>query len=311
MATLRDLRKRIKAIKNTQKITKAMKMVAAAKLRKIQDRMLNFRPYARRIREVVSDLSTQVERDLHPILLVRPRKRVELLVITSDKGLCGAFNANILKFALRQANELAKAGFEIIISTVGKKAFDFFSRRNYSIRSSWTGLSGKVSYESAKDIAKDLIDAYTDEKFDEVRIIFNEFKSLISQRLVCFKVLPLEKLEEETCPEASVTDKSEKIHEPIPQPLQSEGLFIYEPSIEVVFERLLPRYVEIQIFRALLESSAAEEAARMTAMENATKNCDELVQKVTLIANKVRQEGITKELMDIVGGVEALRRSEG
>ncbi len=310
MATLRDLRKRIKAIKNTQKITKAMKMVAAAKLRKIQDRMLNFRPYARRIREVVSDLSTQVERDLHPILLVRPRKRVELLVITSDKGLCGAFNANILKFALRQANELAKAGFEIIISTVGKKAFDFFSRRNYSIRSSWTGLSGKVSYESAKDIAKDLIDAYTDEKFDEVRIIFNEFKSLISQRLVCFKVLPLEKLEEETCPEASVTDKSEKIHEPIPQPLQSEGLFIYEPSIEVVFERLLPRYVEIQIFRALLESSAAEEAARMTAMENATKNCDELVQKVTLIANKVRQEGITKELMDIVGGVEALKRSE-
>ncbi len=311
MATLRDLRKRIKAIKNTQKITKAMKMVAAAKLRKIQDRMLNFRPYARRIREVVSDLSTQVERDLHPILIVRPRKTVELLVITSDKGLCGAFNANILKFASRQVNELEKAGFEISISTVGKKAFDFFSRRNYRIRSSWTGLSGKVSYESAKDIAKDLIDAYTNERFDEVRIIFNEFKSLISQRLVCFKVLPLEKLEEEICPEASVTDKTEKIHEPVPKTLQPEGLFIYEPSIEVVFERLLPRYVEIQIFRALLESSAAEEAARMTAMENATKNCDELVQKVTLVANKVRQEGITKELMDIVGGVEALRRSEG
>lgn len=310
MATLRDLKKRIKAIKNTQKITRAMKMVAAAKLRKIQDRMLNFRPYALRIREVVSDLSTAIERDLHPILIVRPRKTVELLVITSDKGLCGAFNANILRFASIQATELQKAGFELSISTVGRKAFDFFSRRNYRIRSSWTGLSGRVSYESAKEIARDLIDAYTNESFDEVRIIFNEFKSLISQRLVCFKILPVEKLEEETCPEAPLTGKAEKIREHEIPVSQLTGSFIYEPSIEVVFERLLPRYVEIQIFRALLESSAAEEAARMTAMENATKNCDELVQRVTLIANKVRQESITKELMDIVGGVEALRKTE-
>lgn len=306
MATLRDLRKRIRAIRNTQKITKAMKMVAAAKLRKIQDRMLNFRPYAKRIREVVSDLSMAVEREIHPILVVRPRKTIELLVITSDKGLCGAFNANILRFASKEIENLKRQGFEISLSTVGKKAYDYFTRRGFKIRSSWVGLSGKVSYESAKDIAKDLIDAYINESFDEVRIVFNEFKSLIAQRLVCFRVLPLERLEEERCPEVT-SREPQKEEERIPSQFMSS--FIYEPSVEAVFERLLPRYVEIQIFRALLESSAAEEAARMNAMENATKNCEDLVQKVTLIANKVRQEGITKELMDIVGGVEALRKS--
>lgn len=309
MATLRDLRKRIKAIRNTQKITKAMKMVAAAKLRKVQDRMLNFRPYARRVREIITDLSMAVERDIHPILVVRPRKTIELLVITSDKGLCGAFNANILRFASRQVSELKRQGFEVSISTVGKKAFDYFSRRGLKPRASWIGLSGKVSYESAKDIAKDLIDAYIDESFDEVRIVFNEFKSLISQRLVCFRVLPLESLQEEVCPEATEREVTQREEERGVSHLA--GSFIYEPSVETVFERLLPRYVEIQIFRALLESSAAEESARMTAMENATKNCEDLVQKVTLIANKVRQEGITKELMDIVGGVEALRKSAG
>lgn len=309
MATLRDLRKRIKAIRNTQKITKAMKMVAAAKLRKVQDRMLNFRPYAKRIREVVADLSMAVERDIHPILVVRPRKTIELLVVSSDKGLCGAFNANILRFASKQISELKRQGFEVSLSTVGKKAHDYFTRRGFKVRSSWVGLSGKVSYESAKDIAKDLIDAYINESFDEVRIIFNEFKSLISQRLVCFKVLPLESLEEEICPEVTEREVAgRELERPVSE---MGGTFIYEPSVEVVFERLLPRYVEIQLFRALLESTAAEEAARMTAMENATKNCEDLVQKVTLQANKVRQEGITKELMDIVGGVEALRKSAG
>lgn len=294
MATLRDLKKRIKAIRNTQKITKAMKMVAAAKLRKVQDRMLNFRPYAMRIRDIVSDLSMAVEREAHPILVVRPRKTVELLVVTSDKGLCGAFNANILRYASQQIAELKREGFEISISTVGKKAFDYFLRRGFKVRSSWVGLSGKVSYDSAKEIAQDLIDAYINEKFDEVRLTFNEFKSLISQRLVSFKILPIEGLAE--------NGGGEEI-------AQLGGSFIYEPSIESVFERLLPRYVEIQVFRALLESSAAEEAARMSAMENATKNCEDLVQRVTLRANKVRQEGITKELMDIVGGVEALRKT--
>jgi len=297
MATLRDLKKRIKAIRNTQKITKAMKMVAAAKLRKVQDRMLNFRPYAFRIREIVSDLSMAVEREAHPILTVRPRKTIELLVITSDKGLCGAFNANILRFASQQIAELKREGFEISLSTVGKKAFDYFTRRGFNIRSSWVGLSGKVSYDSAKEIARDIIEGYINERFDEVRLTFNEFKSLISQRLVSLKILPVEGLEEGNSNEEQAST--------------SGGSFLYEPSIETVFERLLPRYIEIQVFRALLESSAAEEAARMAAMENATKNCEDLVQRVTLRANKLRQEGITKELMDIVGGVEALRKATG
>ena len=297
MATLRDLKKRIKAIRNTQKITKAMKMVAAAKLRKVQDRMLNFRPYAMRIRDIVSDLSVAIEREAHPILTVRPRKTVEFLVITSDKGLCGAFNANILRYASQEIAGLKREGFEISISTVGKKAFDYFTRRGYKVRSSWVGLSGKVSYDSAKEIAQDLIDGYVHERFDEVRLTFNEFKSLIAQRLVSMRVLPIEGLEEGVSPEVKT------------ESLSQFGSFIFEPSVEMVFERLLPRYVEIQVFRALLESSAAEEAARMSAMENATKNCEDLVQKVTLRANKVRQEGITKELMDIVGGVEALRKS--
>lgn len=298
MATLRDLKKRIKAIRNTQKITKAMKMVAAAKLRKVQDRMLNFRPYALRIRDIVSDLSMAIEREAHPILNLRPRKTVELLIVTSDKGLCGAFNANVLRFASQQIAELKREGFEVSLSTVGRKAYDYFSRRGFKIRSSWVGLSGKVSYDSAKEIAQDLIDSYVNERFDEVRLIFNEFKSLIAQRLVSQRLLPIEGLREEIGTEPKRGDLS-----------QLTGSFIYEPSIETVFERLLPRYVEIQIFRALLESSASEEAARMSAMENATKNCEDLVQKVTLKANKVRQEGITKELMDIVGGVEALRKS--
>lgn len=298
MATLRDLKKRIKAIRSTQKITKAMKMVAAAKLRKVQDRMLNFRPYALRIREIVSDLSMAIEREAHPILIVRPRKTVELLVITSDKGLCGAFNANILRYATQQIGELKREGFEISLSTVGRKAYDYFTRRGFKVRSSWVGLSGKVSYDSAKEIARDIIDGYVNEKFDELRLTFNEFKSLIAQRLVSTKILPIEGLME-----SGPATKAEEA--------AFIGSFIYEPSVEVVFERLLPRYVEIQVFRALLESAAAEEAARMTAMENATKNCEDLVQRVTLMANKVRQESITKELMDIVGGVEALRKSAG
>lgn len=298
MATLRDLKKRIKAIRSTQKITKAMKMVAAAKLRKVQDRMFNFRPYAIRIRDIVSDLSMAVEREAHPILTVRPRKTVELLVITSDKGLCGAFNANILRYASQQIAELNREGFEISISTVGKKSFDYFSRRGFKIRSSWVGFSGKVSYDSAKEIAQDIIDGYINEKFDELRLTFNEFKSLIAQRLVSFRILPIEKLKEDIGQEIKTEEAS-----------HFAGSFLYEPSVEVIFERLLPKYIEIQVFRALLESSAAEEAARMSAMENATKNCEDLVQKVTLRANKVRQEAITKELMDIVGGVEALRKS--
>ena len=293
MPTLRDIRKRLRAIENTKKITAAMKMVAAAKLRKVQDRMLNFRPYAQRMESVLSDLAQTAEREIHPLLVLRPRKTVEVLVITSDKGLCGAFNANILRAAYKYINSLQQEGFEVSLSVVGRKARDFFRRRNVPMRNTWIGISGRVTYSDAQEIARDLIDNYTNETIDEVTILFNEFKSLIAQKVTTTKLLPIGAIEEgEGTKEA---------------PSIMGGDYLYEPSRAIVFETLLPKYIEIQIFRSLLESSASEEAARMTAMENATKNCGELIDKVTLLANKVRQAAITKDLMDIVGGVEALK----
>jgi F-type H+-transporting ATPase subunit gamma len=291
MPTLRDIRKRLKAIQSTKKITAAMKMVAAAKMRKVQDRMLNFRPYAMRMETVLTDLAKVAEREIHPLLAMRPRKTVEVLVITSDKGLCGAFNTNILKAGNNYINDLKREGVALSLSIVGRKARDFFRRRNIPMRNAWVGLSGRISYTNAQEIAGNLIEGYTGETFDEVIVIYNEFKSLIAQKVTIKKLFPVGAMEgEESQKEASMTAD-----------------YLYEPSRAAIFERLLPKHIEIQIYRALLESSAAEEAARMAAMENATKNCSELITKVTLLANKVRQASITKELMDIVGGVEALK----
>lgn len=291
MPTLRDIRKRLKAIQSTKKITAAMKMVAAAKMRKVQDRMLNFRPYAIRMETVLSDLAKVAEREIHPLLALRLRKTVEVVVITSDKGLCGAFNTNILKAAYKYIDGLKQEGIEVSLSVVGRKARDFFRRRNVPMRNAWIGLSGKISYANAQEVAENLVENYTNETCDEVVIIYNEFKSMIAQKVTINKLLPVGTLEGEGGQkEQSMTAD-----------------YLYEPTRAAIFERLLPKYIEIQAYRALLESSAAEEAARMAAMENATKNCSELIDKVTLLANKVRQAAITKELMDIVGGVEALK----
>jgi len=293
MPTLRDIRQRLKAIQNTKKITAAMKMVAAAKLRKVQERMLNFRPYAQRMESVLSNLAQTAERETHPLLVMRPRKTVEVIVITSDKGLCGAFNANLLRAATRHINNLQQEGFELSLSVVGRKARDYFRRRNFTIRNTWIGISGRVAYSDAQEIAADLIESYTNETIDEVTILFNEFKSLVAQQVTTIKLLPIGAIEEEEGTKEA--------------PSILGGDYLYEPSRAGIFETLLPKYIEIQVFRSLLESSASEEAARMTAMENATKNCGELIDKVTLLANKVRQAAITKDLMDIVGGVEALK----
>jgi F-type H+-transporting ATPase subunit gamma len=291
MATLRDIRKRLKAIQSTKKITAAMKMVAAAKMRKVQDRMLNFRPYASRMGTVLTDLASVAERELHPLLALRMKKNVEVIVITSDKGLCGAFNTNILKAANNYINDLKKEGVGLTLSVVGRKARDFFKRRNVPMRNAWVGLSGRISYANAQEIAVSVIEGYTGETFDEVVVIYNEFKSMIAQKVTIMKLLPVGVIEGEASQkEASMTAD-----------------YVYEPSRAAIFDRLLPKYIEIQAYKALLESSAAEEAARMAAMENATKNCSELIVKVTLLANKVRQAAITGELMDIVGGVEALK----
>ncbi len=288
MATLRDIKRRIKAVQSTSKITKAMKMVAAAKFRKAQQRMFELRPYAERMNSILSGLAGSVEGETHPLLSVRPRKTIEVLVVTSDRGLCGAFNSNILKTATRQIGELKKDDFEVRISCIGRKARDYYRRRNIELRKTWTGISGKISYTNAQEMAAEVIENYANETVDEVIVIFNEFKSAIAQKVVVQRLLPLAPIKpvEETLPVYNM---------------------IFEPSKQEIFSRLLPKNVEIQIFRALLESQASEEAARMAAMENATKSANEMIDSLSLQYNKARQASITRELMDIVGGVEALK----
>jgi F-type H+-transporting ATPase subunit gamma len=222
------------------------------------------------------------------LLALRPRKRVEVLVLTGDRGLCGAFNSNILKAGHMHVDSFKKEGFDVSISTVGKRGLDYFRRREISVRQFWVGLSGRLTYSEVLEIANDIKENYINGTFDEVMLIYNEFKSMVAQKISIVRLLPLAQIEGEEEESPGGTD------------------FIYEPSRGEIFDQLLPKNVDIQIYRALLESSAAEEAARMTAMENATQNCDEMVSRLTLQYNKARQAGITKELMDIVGGVEAL-----
>lgn len=293
MATLRDISKRIKAVQNTQKITKAMKMVAAAKFRKVQSRMFELRPYAEKMSDVLTNLARGVEKDSHPLLTVRPRKTVEVIVISADRGLCGAFNTNILKAAQEFIDNHKKEGFDVSISTVGKKGMDYFKRRDIPLRKTWTGISGSVIFSDVLEIADDIKINYIDGIIDEVNIIYNEFKTMMTQKVTNVRLLPLSPIED--------TGEGEDAEESTGQD------FIYEPSKEDILSDLIPKNVDIQLYRALLESSASEEAARMTAMENATQNCDEMVGKLTLQFNKARQAGITGELMDIVGGVEALK----
>ncbi|MFI5294499.1 MAG: ATP synthase F1 subunit gamma [Thermodesulfovibrionales bacterium] len=288
MATLRDIKRRIKAVQSTSKITKAMKMVAASKFRKAQQRMFEMRPYADRMNGILSSLASSAEGEIHPLLAVRPRKNVEVLVMTSDRGLCGAFNTNILRAATRHTNELKKEGYEVGISIVGRKARDYYKRRGIEMHKAWTGISGKISYSNAQEIAAEIIENYTNETIDEVVLIYNEFKSAIAQQVVVQRLLPLEPIME--------SEEALPVYN-----------FIYEPSKQEIFSRLVPKNVEIQIFRALLESQASEEAARMAAMENATRAANDMIDALSLQYNKARQATITKELMDIVGGVEALK----
>lgn len=300
MATLRDIKKRIKAVQNTQKITKAMKMVAAAKFRKVQSRMLELRPYSDKMQSVLLSLAESVEKDSHPLMHARPRKKSEVVVITADRGLCGAFNSNILKVAQDYIKGVQKEGFDISISAIGKKSNDYFKRRDIPLRSVWTGLSGNIVFSEVSEIADDLKTNFLNGAIDEVTVIYNEFRSMIAQNVQVVKLLPLAPIE--------VSEKSgEDMQKAGDTPRNAGADFIYEPSKEEILNRLIPKNVDIQLYRAMLESSAAEEAARMTAMENATSNCDEMVGKLTLQYNKARQAGITKELMDIVGGVEALK----
>ena len=298
MPTLRDIKRRIASVKSTQQITRAMKLVAAAKLRRAQERILAARPYCRSMGEVVSSLALRSPRALHPLL----RERVDerdltattrklLLVISGDRGLCGAFNSNII----RRSVELLRAeqdnpDVSLALIVVGRKVRDFYRRRGeVTVRSEYLNFFDKLAYAHAAQIGQDVATAYAGGDVDEIQLVYNEFRSAASQRVVVETLLPIPSADE---------------------PEETAGVeFLFEPSPAAVLETLLPKHVEVQIYRALMESAAAEYGARMTAMENATKNASEMIDLLTIHFNKARQERITRELLEIVGGAEALRQA--
>jgi F-type H+-transporting ATPase subunit gamma len=288
MATLRDIKNRIKGVKSTQQITKAMKMVAAAKLRRAQESVINARPYARKISELISHLMTDEDKANNPYIVVRKIKNVAYVIVTADRGLCGAFNNNILKEAIRQlnSNEASAPGIISHVYCIGKKSFDFYKKREYPLAGNASGIFSSLKYEAALNISNELIAKYLDGTFDKIIIIYNEFKSIIQQRIVTEQFLPIP---------AKLNNADEN------KPVD----FIFEPGEKEIFNYLLPKHLKAQMWRILLESNAAELGAKMTAMDNATTNAKELIRTLQLTYNKERQSAITKEILEIVSGANA------
>jgi F-type H+-transporting ATPase subunit gamma len=279
-----DIRRRIRSVKNTQQITKAMKMVAAAKLRRAQERMFAARPYAGGLRQVLASVATRVDISAHPLLQTRePERNVVVVVVTADRGLCGAFNANVIRAAQNFIRENAFEGVELL--TIGRKASDFFRRRPIPIRRS-VFVAQALSLDVAREIADSLIKDFIDEKIDGVYVVYNEFKSLIAQHVRAERLLPIAR-EFEADPNRPAID------------------YLYEPGPEQILSDLLPKHIEFQLYRVLLESAAAEQGARMTAMEAATKNASDMINYLTLTYNRIRQAAITKEIIEIVSGASA------
>jgi len=278
-----DIRRRIRSVKSTQQITKAMKMVSAAKLRRAQEAMFAARPYARKMMEVLNSMASRATPDAHPLLQERGHEKVLLVVITADKGLCGAFNANIIRTATRFLADRGEG--DVALALVGRKARDFFRRRTVRVRSERVGVFQPLGYQHARALAAELIQAFTSGEADQVFLVYNEFKSVIQQRLVIDRLLPIER------------------HALRPQ---EPGLdYLYEPDPAKIFATILPKHVEVQVWRALLESQAAEHGARMTSMDAATNNASEMIDRLTLHMNKVRQAAITKEIIEVVSGAGA------
>ena len=300
-ASLRDIRKRIASIRSTQQITKAMKMVAAARLRRAQESILATRPYAIKMLEVLSSLAARTSVEAHPLLARREPKKVEVVLFTSDRGLCGAFNMNLIQRAERFLVEEKANTDEIGLSLIGRKGRDYFRRRKVRIRREYINFFGKVDYPLASRIGQELVQAYSEKQVDGIYVLYSEFRSAIQQPVVLRKILPVA---------PKVPDGGEKTPTPPEHSPEARGTgveYIYEPSEGEILGKLLPMYVEVQIFQALLESVASEYGARMTAMENATNNAAEMIERLTLIYNKARQAAITKELIEIVSGAEALK----
>jgi F-type H+-transporting ATPase subunit gamma len=297
MPSLLDLRRRIRAVKSTQQITKAMKMISASKLRRAQDRVVGARPFALQMQRVLNSLASRVDPASHPLLAGREEAgdaKVLLIVVTADKGLCGGFNTNIIKAASGFINS---AGSPVALGLVGRKGRDFFKRRGFEVRIEEIGIFQRIKYADAKRIAEAAIEEFTSGRVSKVFIVYNEFKSVMQQRVVTEQLLPI--------PKATVSSADLQVgHGKAPVPGDVD--YIYEPDPARILGELLPKHIEIQVYRALLESAAAEHAARMTAMDAATKNSGEIIDTLTLYMNKVRQAAITREIIEVVSGAQAL-----
>jgi F-type H+-transporting ATPase subunit gamma len=292
MATLREIRHRITGVTNTQKITKAMKMVAAARLRRAQEAIVSARPYARKLGELLRHLVTKVDVNLNPLLVGRETRTVLLVVVTADRGLCGSFNSNIIKAAIQRLKTQGDVATQVM--TIGRKGTEFFGKRKYDVVLKHPGIFLDLEFDHARSFVQEITEGYLEGRFDKVEVIYNEFKSVIQQRIVVEQLLPIPA--EETQP--SKDSKGRSLVD-----------YIYEPSSAEIVNVLVPRHLNFQMWRILLESNAAEQGARMTAMDNATENARELIRDLTLKFNNARQASITKELLEIVSGAEALKAS--
>jgi len=287
MANLKSIKKRIVSVKNTRQITKAMKMVSAAKLRRAQENVVAARPYAGKLAEVLERLAASQDSDASPLMTQRDGGRILLVVVTSDRGLCGGFNANISKAAERFIKERAGQYKEISLVTIGRKGNEFLKNR-HTIRKHYGNVFGALNYQTAAMVASELVEGYLAEEYDEVFVLYNAFRSVMSQDITLEKLLPIAP--------AVAAESDEPPRE-----------YIYEPSKGALLDELLPKHIEVQVFKTLLESVAGEHGARMTAMDSASKNATEMIGKLTLMYNRARQAAITTELMEIISGSESIK----
>jgi F-type H+-transporting ATPase subunit gamma len=287
MASLKSIKKRIVSVKNTRQITKAMKMVSAAKLRRAQESVVAARPYAGKLAEVLQSLAGSVEGDLHPLLEKRDAKKLLLVVVTSDRGLCGGFNGNLCKAGERFIKEKQGEFEEITLMTVGRKGYEMLKNR-HTVSKNFPNVLAKPSYQTAAMLAHEVIDGYLAGEYDQVILLFNAFRTVMSQDITFQQLLPVE-AEEKTLADENPVE------------------YIYEPSVAELLAEILPKNIEVQIFKAMLESVAAEHGARMTAMDSASKNANEMIGKLTLQYNRARQAAITTELMEIISGAESIK----
>ena len=291
MAALKDIRLKIVGVRKTKQITKAMNMVASAKLRGAQAKIERFRPYAAKFHDMLGDLAGKVESGAHPLLTAHEAAKICVIVlVTSDRGLCGSFNANLISAAGRLARKKSQAGMTVKFICVGKKGRDFARKANYEILLGYGDKMGLFDFSLAHEVGMEVINGYQDLAMDEVYLIYGEFTSMARQTPITLPLLPLQ------TPAESGTTAS-----------WSKSEYMYEPQEGALLAELLPRYVKVQIYRGMLDTSCSEHAARMAAMDNATRNCDDMIRSLTRLFNKVRQASITSDLMDIVGGAEALK----